>query len=316
MAPTLWRSLWQTIANVRPVTVPTPAIASAVELFWIYDRTLAGSMPTSGGDWLKASLALLRKGIGPLGILTRKRNAGALAELLRAEGYSVDCLSESSHNRPGSSDVVIGHYGAHDRGTNAFRDVGALLLLGTYRVPGTEALRLTGFLRHQGIEPPPWTDGDCIAYYGSLPDGTGLQRENHAISLQGADHGSQWLHQEGRTAWFVQAIERIRGIARAVDGQPPAPVYLIGPEPVSPTALAERGLPHATLMTWQDFRDHTTPEGPRDDLVDKARGVVAEGAASLRKVVAGMRQGGASGRNEDMREAARVALREREGVPR
>jgi hypothetical protein len=63
-----------------------------------------------------------------------------LAQELRVAGIRVAALAERNEGAS-KANVIIGHCGKHDRATNAFADCSALMLLGTYRIPTTDAFR-------------------------------------------------------------------------------------------------------------------------------------------------------------------------------
>jgi hypothetical protein len=306
----LWDPLWRAAAKGmgrEAQVLPSQEwhVGRSLELWWTYERTYAENDDATAEALGRLILAAYRHEGAQLGVLTRKAIKSKLVDWLRVQKASVHVLGEDSPGKQAYADIVIGHYGAHDRATNDFEHCSALVLAGTYRVSTSEILKFTGWLQAQKVDIKPLPRLPGIPYHGITAEGRSFMRNGAAMQLD--DPRANRVLQSTRTATVYQACERIRSVDRFDKGKPPVRVYLLGTEPV-----LNLPFPLARLVTIQDILALDVKEGeprPQLGLNFYAERAVQEGATSQRQVVEKMRaEYGAEGDNRLMREAAKRAL--------
>lgn len=187
---------------------------------------------------------LLKKHPGRLGILTFKAWTYRLRQWLVANGHMVHMLPHKDETGavcgmpimgPPEARVVLGHFGAHDRGVNDYHkaDLDAFLVLGSFRPPMSAIHQRAATLARLGVKLPDRGGKESNRLFPTGIDGVLVSQGAHR-SMRSEDPGTNWVADYERAAHLAQSLERIRSVDRAARGQKPIPVYLYGPEASRP----------------------------------------------------------------------------------
>lgn len=136
---------------------------------------------------------------------------------------------------PPEARIVLGHFGAHDRGVNDYHkaDLDAFLVLGSFRPPMAAIHQRAATLARLGVALPKDGGKDANRLFPTGVDGVLVSQEAHR-SMRSEDPATNWVADYERAAHLAQSLERIRSVDRAARGMKPIPVYLYGPEASQP----------------------------------------------------------------------------------
>lgn len=223
----VWGSMWRTAFTGQPIR--------AVRVNWI-----AESVPKNDGGLAVAVHRLKRvltKITGKVGVLTHKAWEDAMADAV-PYAQSLTACEILGHDVPSSKRVIIGHFGKHDRATNAFHQQGVehLFIIGSFRPPMSHWHQRTGAFLAMGATAPLLPDS--VQRFKAIPtpqgfDGRYYVQDGHRASHT-TDVRTNWMIRHERGSQLAQALERVRSVERADKGLPPALVYLWGQEAADP----------------------------------------------------------------------------------
>jgi len=298
----LHKALWPALA--KPMACPSPILTTvaaphARRIRWAIDVTYTGI--NSAESIAHAVQAIYRAHGRVVGALLLKKHLEEVVRvLLEDHGLRVHCLTDTDMDgdtaRTVDADILIGTWGKHHRAFDGFRDCSALVLGGSYRLSTTTFLRRASCMRAYGISLPSQVP-TLLAYSGRDTRGNAYARYNRSLYIDNAPDAN-FLYQVERRAALRQGTERLRSTYRALEGRPPAEIYLIGPEPIHDAEF------EADLIS---IRDLLAGRVPAADVA--ARQAWDSGLRSAERLVDEMRRRGVVGASDALRDLAqRVCL--------
>jgi hypothetical protein len=161
------------------------------------------------------------------GLITHKGWIEAVKKALR--GKRVKVYEIDGDGDPKACDVVLGWYGRHDRGVNAYHEAGVseLFIVGSFRLPMSAYHQKAKALLEMGAEIPHTAKSRSARCGPTAINGEYLVQSANRATV--AEHPQTcWIADHERAAALTQAIERIRSVDRAAKGMAPAVVHLWG----------------------------------------------------------------------------------------
>ena len=225
-SPELWRRVWG--GAWRGYMDCNPQRAASIN--WV-----VGSVGKTGKSSEKTMTAIVNRLAhwrkqnpgDKAGLITYKAWIPIIKKALRGKGckvYEID--GDGDLNK---ADIIMGWYGRHDRGVNAYHEarVAELFIVGPFRLPMSEYHQKTKALIEMGAEIP-LTNKTNKGRCGPVADNGEyiIQTANRATV---SEHPlTCWVADHERAASLTQAMERIRSVDRAAKGIKPAIVHLWG----------------------------------------------------------------------------------------
>lgn len=236
----IWQGVWG--KHWRGVLDGSPRRALSVT--W-WPASVSASKDTDYEGALIRIQTLLKEYPGRIGILTFKSWTYRIRRwLIEKKGHMVHMLPHKDDAGqvcgmpiigPPDARVVLGHFGAHDRGINDYHkaDLDAFLVLGSYRPPMAAIHQRAATLVRLGVVLPDRGGTEANRLFPTGVDGSLVSQQAHR-GMRSADPATNWVADYERAAHLAQSLERIRSVDRAARGMKPIPVYLYGPEASQP----------------------------------------------------------------------------------
>ena len=165
-----------------------------------------------------------------VGLITYKDWCQTIKLSLRGKQCKVFHLAKGGDGDPKEARVIIGHYGAHDRGVDSFHQMGIdmLFIVGPFRLPMSEYHQQTKALLEMGAAVPE-SEATTKARVGPVSEiGEYIVQAANRATVCAGDAQTSWVADHERAAALTQAIERVRSVDRYAKGQAPAEVVLWG----------------------------------------------------------------------------------------
>ena len=235
----VWGGIWG--KNFRRVLDGSPK--RAVKVDW-WPAIVPQSSENAYEGALLRVLNVLKDNPGRIGVLTFKQWSYKLRHALVTRGHTVHMLPHKDATGeiigvriggPIESRIVLGHFGAHDRGINDYHmaDLSAFMVLGSYRPPMAAMHARAAVLSRLGVTFPDLPGKPVNRLFPAGSDGTVISQDANR-AMKSEDKATNWVCDYERGAHLAQSLERIRSVDRAARGMPPIQVYLYGPEACRP----------------------------------------------------------------------------------
>lgn len=238
-AEPLWRGVWG--KHWRRMLDAAPE--RKAEVIWWPSVVLKSKDSAFDGAMARLK-TIMKQHPGRIGILTFMDWTLKMRDALLRAGISVHLLPRRDKDGrpigtpvegPTSARVILGHFGAHDRGVNDYHlaDLDAFFVVGSHRPPMSEYHARAAVYAALGVELPKTAQAPRKMFPMGA-DGMMVSQRAHR-AMQSPDPRTNWISDHERGAHLAQALERVRSVDRAAKGMPSIPVYLWGPEACRPT---------------------------------------------------------------------------------